>query len=117
MTNNYLFNYFFFQPRRVIESHSEDDADNVPPPLSQQSKQDEVRNRVGSVPHFQSQYSNSSEGDVSDESDLSPTITPLTPLVNNKQQRKRSGSMQRQQLLEIIQANMEKNNLSFHASR
>lgn len=78
-------------------------------------KQEELRRRVGPVPHLPSAYTNSSEGDVSDDSDLSPTITPLTPLVTNH--RKRSGSMQRQQLLEIIQANMEKNNLSFHASR
>ncbi|XP_063974051.1 protein naked cuticle homolog 1 [Diachasmimorpha longicaudata] len=101
------------EPERVMESHSEEDADNVPP--LNITKQEELRKRVGPVPHFPSPYSNSSEGDVSDDSDASPTITPLTPLVNNH--RKRSGSMQRQQLLEIIQANMEKNNLSFHASR
>lgn len=115
------------QPERAVESHSEEDADNVPAALTVTaartttgatcpSKQEELRRRVGPVPHLPpSPYSNSSEGDVSDESDASPTITPLTPLVTN--QRKRSGSMQRQQLLEIIQANMEKNNLSFHASR
>ncbi|KAK0172029.1 hypothetical protein PV328_005402 [Microctonus aethiopoides] len=100
------------EPERINESHSDEDADNVPVnPL----KQEELRRRVGPVPHLPSAYTNSSEGDVSDDSDLSPTITPLTPLVANH--RKRSGSMQRQQLLEIIQANMEKNNLSFHASR
>ncbi|XP_044001554.1 putative uncharacterized protein DDB_G0277255 [Aphidius gifuensis] len=110
------------EPRRLVESHSEDDADNVPPLPVSQTKQDELRKRVGPVPNLPSPYSNSSEGDVSDDSDLSPSITPsitpltpLTPLVTK--QRKRSGSMQRQQLLEIIQANMEKNNLSFHASR
>ncbi|XP_034951920.1 protein naked cuticle homolog [Chelonus insularis] len=100
------------ETERVIESHSEDDGDNVP---VSQLKQEELRRRVGPVPHLPSPYSNSSEGDISDDSEISPTITPLTPLVSNH--RKRSGSMQRQQLLEIIQANMEKNNLSFHASR
>lgn len=59
---------------------------------------------------------NSSEGDISDDSDgISPSLSPLTPLVTHH--RKRNGDMQRQQLLEIIQANMEKNNLSFHATR
>ncbi|XP_024935464.1 protein naked cuticle homolog 2 isoform X2 [Cephus cinctus] len=99
----------------AADSHSEDDAENVP---TSQSKQEELRRRVGPVPHLQAPYSNSSEGDVSDDSDATPSLTPLTPLtplVTN--QRKRSGAMQRQQLLEIIQANMEKNNLSFHASR
>lgn len=113
-----------------MESHSDEDGDNVPAGLTtvngattttrvtpSPTKQEELRRRVGPVAHMPgaSPYSNSSEGDVSEESDASPTITPLTPLVTN--QRKRSGSMQRQQLLEIIQANMEKNNLSFHASR
>ena len=63
-----------------------------------------------------SPYSNSSEGDISDDSDVSPAVSPLTPLLTTNQ-RKRSGALQRQQLLEIIQANMEKNNLSFHTSR
>ncbi|XP_043274595.1 protein naked cuticle homolog isoform X2 [Venturia canescens] len=117
------------EPERVVESHSDEDGDNVPAGLTMvngaatttgvtpsPTKQEELRRRVGPVAHMPaSPYSNSSEGDVSDESDASPTISPLTPLVTN--QRKRSGSMQRQQLLEIIQANMEKNNLSFHASR
>ena len=84
------------------------------------SKQEELRRRVGPVPHLgaSSPYSNpSSEGDVSDASIASPTSTnPLTPLLGTDEE-KRSGSLLRQQLLEIIQANMEKNNLSFHASR
>lgn len=68
------------------------------------------------MPHLPSPYSNSSEGDISDDSDVSPAVSPLTPLLTTNQ-RKRSGALQRQQLLEIIQANMEKNNLSFHTSR
>lgn len=95
-----------------MDSPTEDDARNAP---ASQSKQEELRRRVGPVPHLPSPYSNSSEGDVSEDSDASPLLTPLTPLIPN--QRKRSGAMQRQQLLEIIQANMEKNNLSFHATR
>ncbi|XP_057326013.1 protein naked cuticle homolog 2 [Microplitis mediator] len=102
------------QTELIAEWHSEEDVDNVPGNIS---KQEELRRRVGggSV-HVPTPYSNSSEGDVSDDSDFSPTVTPFTPLVTTNH-RKRSGSMQRQQLLEIIQANMEKNNLSFHASR
>ncbi|XP_015514057.1 protein naked cuticle homolog 1 [Neodiprion lecontei] len=101
------------QSEHGADSPTEDDARNLP---ASQSKQEELRRRVGPVPHLPSPYSNSSEGDVSEDSDASPLLTPLTPLVSN-QPRKRSGAMQRQQLLEIIQANMEKNNLSFHASR
>lgn len=106
---------FYTQTEQLIESHSEDDAENVPIINQCNNKQEEVHRRVGPIPHLHSPYSNSSEGDVSEDSDVTPTLTPLTPLVTNH--RKRSGAMQRQQLLEIIQANMEKNNLSFHASR
>ncbi|XP_074112462.1 NKD inhibitor of WNT signaling pathway naked cuticle [Cotesia typhae] len=102
------------QTELVAEWHSEEDVDNVPGNIS---KQEEIHRRVGGGSiHVPTPYSNSSEGDVSDDSDFSPKVTPFTPLVTTNH-RKRSGSMQRQQLLEIIQANMEKNNLSFHASR
>lgn len=98
------------------ESHSDEETENVPA-ATQTKQQEELQMRVGPVPNLSaSPCSNSSEGDVSDDSDVvSSNCAPLTPLVTT--QRKRSGAMQRQQLLEIIQANMEKNNLSFHASR
>ncbi|XP_012232711.1 protein naked cuticle homolog 2 [Linepithema humile] len=99
--------------RKEVETHSEDDDENV---RTNRVQQEELRRRVGPVPHLPSPYSNSSEGDVSDDSDTSPAFSPLTPLLTVNQ-RKRSGALQRQQLLEIIQANMEKNNLSFHTSR
>ncbi|XP_014484276.1 PREDICTED: protein naked cuticle homolog 2 isoform X2 [Dinoponera quadriceps] len=99
--------------RKEVETHSEDDDENV---RANRMQQEELRRRVGPVPHLPSPYSNSSEGDVSDDSDTSPAFSPLTPLLTTNQ-RKRSGALQRQQLLEIIQANMEKNNLSFHTSR
>ncbi|XP_012541554.1 protein kinase 4 [Monomorium pharaonis] len=99
--------------RKEVETHSEDDDENV---RTNRMQQEELRRRVGPVPHLPSPYSNSSEGDVSDDSDTSPAFSPLTPLLTANQ-RKRSGALQRQQLLEIIQANMEKNNLSFHTSR
>ncbi|KAK2576502.1 hypothetical protein KPH14_005825 [Odynerus spinipes] len=99
--------------QREAETHSEDDAENT---RSSRVKQEELRRRVGPVPHLPSPYSNSSEGDVSDDSDTSPAFSPFTPLLTTNQ-RKRSGALQRQQLLEIIQANMEKNNLSFHTPR
>ncbi|EFN88710.1 Protein naked cuticle-like protein [Harpegnathos saltator] len=99
--------------RKEVETHSEDDDENV---RANRVQQEELRRRVGPVPHLPSPYSNSSEGDVSDDSDTSPAFSPLTPLLTTNQ-RKRSGALQRQQLLEIIQANMEKNNLSFHTSR
>lgn len=92
-----------------METHSEDEDENA---HANRVQQEELRRRVGPV----SPYSNSSEGDVSDDSDTSPASSPLTPLLTTNQ-RKRSGALQRQQLLEIIQANMEKNNLSFHTSR
>lgn len=96
-----------------MDTHSEDDGENA---RTNRIKQEELRRRVGPVPHLPSPYSNSSEGDISDDSDVSPAVSPLTPLLTTNQ-RKRSGALQRQQLLEIIQANMEKNNLSFHTSR
>lgn len=96
-----------------MDTHSEDDGENA---RTNRIKQEELRKRVGPVPHLPSPYSNSSEGDISDDSDVSPAVSPLTPLLTTNQ-RKRSGALQRQQLLEIIQANMEKNNLSFHTSR
>ncbi|XP_011701630.1 PREDICTED: protein naked cuticle homolog [Wasmannia auropunctata] len=99
--------------RKEVETHSEDDDENA---RTNRVQQEELRRRVGPVPHLPSPYSNSSEGDVSDDSDTSPAFSPLTPLLTVNQ-RKRSGALQRQQLLEIIQANMEKNNLSFHTSR
>lgn len=99
--------------RKEMETHSEDDDENA---RTNRVQQEELRRRVGPVPHLPSPYSNSSEGDVSDDSDTSPAFSPLTPLLTTNQ-RKRSGALQRQQLLEIIQANMEKNNLSFHTSR
>ncbi|XP_011877180.1 PREDICTED: protein naked cuticle homolog 2 [Vollenhovia emeryi] len=99
--------------RKEVETHSEDDDENA---RTNRVQQEELRRRVGPVPHLPSPYSNSSEGDVSDDSDTSPAFSPLTPLLTTNQ-RKRSGALQRQQLLEIIQANMEKNNLSFHTSR
>ncbi|XP_011641851.1 protein naked cuticle homolog 2 [Pogonomyrmex barbatus] len=99
--------------RKEVETHSENDDENA---RTNRVQQEELRRRVGPVPHLPSPYSNSSEGDVSDDSDTSPTFSPLTPLLTANQ-RKRSGALQRQQLLEIIQANMEKNNLSFHTSR
>lgn len=91
--------------RKEVETHSEDDDENV---RKNRMHHEEVRRRVGPVPHLQSPYSNSSEGDVSDDSDTSLTFSPLTPLLTSNQ-KKRSGALQRQQLLEIIQANMEKN--------
>lgn len=97
-----------------METHSEDEDEKA---RANRVQQEELRKRVGPVPHLPSPYSNSSEGDVSDDSgDTSPAFSPLTPLLTMNQ-RKRSGALQRQQLLEIIQANMEKNNLSFHTSR
>ncbi|TGZ46641.1 Uncharacterized protein DBV15_04059 [Temnothorax longispinosus] len=93
--------------RKEVETHSEDDDENA---RTNRVQQEELRRRVGPVPHLPSPYSNSSEGDVSDDSDTSPAFSPLTPLLTTNQ-RKRSGALQRQQLLEIIQANMEKNNL------
>lgn len=96
----------------MAESDIEDDAENVP---SNQCKQEELRRRVGPVPHLPSPYYNSSEGDVSDNSDvISPSLSPLTPLIT---EHTINGKIQRQQLLEIIQANMEKNHLSFHTTR
>ncbi|XP_020299657.1 protein naked cuticle homolog 2 [Pseudomyrmex gracilis] len=91
--------------RKEVETHSEDDDENV---RKNRMHHEEVRRRVGPVPHLQSPCSNSSEGDVSDDSDTSLTFSPLTPLLTSNQ-KKRSGALQRQQLLEIIQANMEKN--------
>ncbi|XP_033228731.1 protein naked cuticle homolog isoform X2 [Belonocnema kinseyi] len=102
----------FQTEKTTVENNSREDAENVP---TNPSKEEELRRRVGPVPHIFSPYSNSSEGDISEGSDLSPTLTPLTPLVSNY--RKRSGELQRQQLLEIIQANMEKNNLGVNSSR
>ncbi|XP_033334837.1 NKD inhibitor of WNT signaling pathway naked cuticle [Megalopta genalis] len=99
--------------QKEVDSHSEDDGENA---RTNRIKQEELRRRVGPLPHLPSPYSNSSEGDISDDSDVSPAVSPLTPLLTTNQ-RKRSGALQRQQLLEIIQANMEKNNLSFHTSR
>ncbi|CAK9814415.1 Protein naked cuticle homolog [Anthophora plagiata] len=99
--------------QKEVDTHSEDDGENA---RTNRIKQEELRRRVGPVPHLPSPYSNSSEGDISDDSDVSPAVSPLTPLLTTNQ-RKRSGALQRQQLLEIIQANMEKNNLSFHTSR
>ncbi|KAL0130816.1 hypothetical protein PUN28_002434 [Cardiocondyla obscurior] len=99
--------------RKEVDTRSEDDDENV---RTNRVQQEELRKRVGPVPHLPSPYSNSSEGDVSDDSDTSPAFSPLTPLLTTNE-RKRSGALQRQQLLEIIQANMEKNNLSFHTSR
>lgn len=97
-----------------METHSEDDDEKA---RTNRVQQEELRRRVGPVPHLSSYpYSNSSEGDVSDDSDTSPAFSPLTPLLMTSQ-KKRSGALQRQQLLEIIQANMEKNNLSFHTTR
>lgn len=96
-----------------MDTHSEDEGENA---RTNRIKQEELRRRVGPVPHLPSPYSNSSEGDISDDSDVSPAVSPLAPLLTTNQ-RKRSGALQRQQLLEIIQANMEKNNLSFHTSR
>ncbi|XP_033228732.1 uncharacterized protein LOC117180369 isoform X3 [Belonocnema kinseyi] len=101
----------FQTEKTTVENNSREDAENVP---TNPSKEEELRRRVGPVPHIFSPYSNSSEGDISEGSDLSPTLTPLTPLVSNY--RKRSGELQRQQLLEIIQANMEKNNLGVNSS-
>lgn len=101
-----------FQSEQPVRNPSDEDAENVP---TNPSKEEELRRRVGPVPHLISPYSNSSEGDVSEASDISPTLTPLTPLVSNH--RKRSAAMQRQQLFEIIQANMEKNNLGVNNSR
>lgn len=106
--------YLFRQnEQKEADTHSEDDGENA---RTNRIKQEELRRRVGPVPHLPSPYSNSSEGDISDDSDVSPAVSPLTPLLTTNQ-RKRSGALQRQQLLEIIQANMEKNNLSFHTSR
>ncbi|KZC13852.1 PREDICTED: uncharacterized protein LOC107191941 [Dufourea novaeangliae] len=99
--------------QKDVDTHSEDDGENA---RTNRIKQEELRRRVGPLPHLPSPYSNSSEGDISDDSDVSPAVSPLTPLLTTNQ-RKRSGALQRQQLLEIIQANMEKNNLSFHTSR
>ncbi|XP_043265015.1 protein naked cuticle [Colletes gigas] len=100
--------------QKEVDTHSEDDGgENA---RTNRIKQEELRRRVGPLPHLPSPYSNSSEGDISDDSDVSPAVSPLTPLLMTNQ-RKRSGALQRQQLLEIIQANMEKNNLSFHTSR
>ncbi|XP_029178564.1 protein naked cuticle homolog 2-like isoform X2 [Nylanderia fulva] len=100
--------------RKEVETHSEDEDEKA---RANRVQQEELRKRVGPVPHLPSPYSNSSEGDVSDDSgDTSPAFSPLTPLLTMNQ-KKRSGALQRQQLLEIIQANMEKNNLSFHTSR
>ncbi|XP_029035394.1 protein naked cuticle [Osmia bicornis bicornis] len=99
--------------QKEVETHSEDEGENA---RTNRIKQEELRRRVGPVPHLPSPYSNSSEGDISDDSDVSPAVSPLAPLLTTNQ-RKRSGALQRQQLLEIIQANMEKNNLSFHTSR
>lgn len=100
------------QQQQPARNPSDEDAENIP---TNPSKEEELRRRVGPVPHLISPYSNSSEGDVSEASDISPTLTPLTPLVSNH--RKRSAAMQRQQLFEIIQANMEKNNLGVNNSR
>ncbi|XP_071445490.1 protein naked cuticle [Hetaerina americana] len=53
---------------------------------------------------------------------LPPEVTPLLPLLRRsgggrrRRREQRSGSLQRQELLQIIQANMEKNNLSFQTS-
>ncbi|XP_051167129.1 bromodomain-containing protein DDB_G0280777 isoform X3 [Leptopilina boulardi] len=99
------------QQQQPARNPSDEDAENIP---TNPSKEEELRRRVGPVPHLISPYSNSSEGDVSEASDISPTLTPLTPLVSNH--RKRSAAMQRQQLFEIIQANMEKNNLGVNNS-
>ncbi|XP_053982527.1 protein naked cuticle homolog 2 [Hylaeus anthracinus] len=99
--------------QKEVDTHSEDDGEIA---RTNRIKQEELRRRVGPLPHLPSPYSNSSEGDISDDSDVSPAVSPLTPLLTTNQ-RKRSGALQRQQLLEIIQANMEKNNLSFHTSR
>nr|XP_012138727.1 PREDICTED: protein naked cuticle isoform X3 [Megachile rotundata] len=99
--------------QKEVDTHSEDEGENA---RTNRIKQEELRRRVGPVPHLPSPYSNSSEGDISDDSDVSPAVSPLAPLLTTNQ-RKRSGALQRQQLLEIIQANMEKNNLSFHTSR
>lgn len=51
---------------------------------------------------------------------LSPELTrhcSSSPFRTRRKFRERSSSLQRQELLEIIQANMEKNNLSFQTSR
>ncbi|KAG8239513.1 hypothetical protein J437_LFUL019095 [Ladona fulva] len=50
-----------------------------------------------------------------------PEASPLLPLLRKnggrrRRREQRSGSLQRQELLQIIQANMEKNNLSFQTS-
>jgi len=99
--------------RKEVETHSEDDDENA---RTNRVQQEELRKRLGPVSHLSSVYSNSSEGDVSEDSDTSPAFSPLTPLLMTNE-KKRSGALQRQQLLEIIQANMEKNNLSFHTTR
>ncbi|XP_046386747.1 protein naked cuticle [Ischnura elegans] len=53
---------------------------------------------------------------------LPPEMSPLLPLLRRsggrrRRREQRSGSLQRQELLQIIQANMEKNNLGFQTSR
>jgi len=101
--------------RKEVETHSDDDDDENAR-RTNRAQQEELRKRLGPVSHLPSVYSNSSEGDVSEDSDTSPAFSPLTPLLMTNE-RKRSGALQRQQLLEIIQANMEKNNLSFHTTR
>lgn len=94
---------------------TEDDIENN---RVNQVQQEELHRRVGPAHYLSSPYSNSSEGDVSDDSDTSRAFSSLAPLLTKNYRRKRrsSSSEQKQQLLEIIQANMEKNNLSFHTT-
>ncbi|XP_075217666.1 NKD inhibitor of WNT signaling pathway naked cuticle isoform X2 [Lycorma delicatula] len=60
-------------------------------------------------PHTRLHYINSRLGH--------PGTTPLTTSTCCGRNKKRSSSLQRQELLQIIQANMEKNNLCFQTSR
>ncbi|KAG8034672.1 hypothetical protein G9C98_007748 [Cotesia typhae] len=86
------------QTELVAEWHSEEDVDNVPGNIS---KQEEIHRRVGGGSiHVPTPYSNSSEGDVSDDSDFSPKVTPFTPLVTTNH-RKRSGKRHQSEHLRV----------------
>ncbi|XP_075973220.1 uncharacterized protein LOC142974652 [Anticarsia gemmatalis] len=94
---------------------------NAPPPECIDHSDDEQRDRLS--PDEEVSSKSSCSGDrrpvhrSSTYAHSRPHRQPRRDHRERKHAKKRSGSLQRRELLEIIQANMEKNHLSFQAAR
>ena len=106
--------------RRRRESSSA----NVPPPDCIDHSEDEQRGRLSPDDEISSKSSCSGDRRPVHSSPRQTTYLqsrahrqPRREHRERKHTKKRSGSLQRRELLEIIQANMEKNHMSFQASR